>query len=103
MTKTDQHQKAMRHDITLEVERSYTSEHDAMLQSLRLVLGLTKMPITLKNNDGTSKGKLAILPGKSDVCTLTARPPRYSGQEEQNDVGRRKNLKAHCYLRAGIK
>ena len=47
MAKSDQPQRAMRQGIPLEVERWYVPQHIAMLQSLRVVLGMSRMPITL--------------------------------------------------------
>jgi hypothetical protein len=64
---------------SLETKLSFTPNHPAMLQALRVVLDLPRKPLSFKENDDD---QLALSAEKSDVCTLTARTNREGGQEE---------------------
>ncbi len=71
---------------TLEMKRTFNPHRQAMLQALRVVLDMPRKPIVFAEEDKTSS--LAILPRKSDVCTLTARTrPEVMEQEHEGASG----------------
>jgi len=51
MAMMDHKQRAGRHTIPIEVERAYAPNHGAMLQSLRVILGMPKVPIALTKGE----------------------------------------------------